>query len=117
MGNLETAKKILKDNNGVKVNDGDLPVSILFNELTTDLMAYILTYKRFFGVSNIKIDEILNGTQLELIANIYKFKNGYYELLQLGLLISAAFTNYPINYDYIENNELGIYESSKSHCI
>lgn len=94
---------VFNDNNGIKVNGGDLPVSKLFNELTTDLMAYILTYNRFFGVSNIKIDEILNGTQLELIASVYKFKNGYYELLQLGLLISAAFTNYPANYDYIEN--------------
>lgn len=94
---------IFTDNNGVKVNSGDLPISRLFNELTTDLMAYILTYKRYFAVGNVSISEILHGKQLEQIASIYKYKNGYYELLQLGLLLSEAFTNYPVNYDFVES--------------
>lgn len=94
---------IFTDNNGVKVNSGDLPISRLFNELTTDLMAYILTYKRYFAVDNVSIDEILHSNQLEQIVNIYKYKNGYYELLQLGLLLSEAFTNYPVNYDFVES--------------
>jgi len=92
------------EKDGTRVNDGDIQLSVLFNELTTDLMAYIFAYKRFFGVENVRIDKILHSNQLEIIANTFGYKNGYYELLQLGLLLSEAFTNYPVNYDYIENN-------------
>ncbi len=101
---------IFSVNNGVKVNSGDLQVSLLFNELTTDLMAYILTYTRFLQTRNINVDGILHSVDLESIANTFGYKNGYYELLQLGLFISEAFTNYPVNYDNITQNRKSFFD-------
>lgn len=101
---------VFNEKNGVKVNGGDLQVSLLFNELTTDIMAYILTYTRFFATSNINISGILHDVHLESIVHTYGYKNGYYELLQLGLLLSEAFTNYPVDYDYIKNNRRSFFD-------
>lgn len=106
---------IFNDNNGKKVNSGDLPVSLLFNELTTDLMAYILTYMRFLATNNVNVSGILHGVHLESIAQTYGYKNGYYELLQLGLLLSEAFTNYPVNYDYIINKRRSFFDQENNN--
>lgn len=62
-------------------------------------MAYISTYKSIKSMN-----DIIYGKGLENIDAKYGHYNGYYELLQLGLVIFNAFSNYPANYDSIINN-------------
>jgi hypothetical protein len=88
---------ILKfDNNGALINCGDIPFSVLSNELTTDLFAYICTYK--------SLDGIFYGNDLDIIDERFGHYNGYYELLQLGLVIFNSFSNYTPNYDQLISN-------------
>ena len=92
--------KLVKKN-GVFQNGGQMYCSKMMNELTTDLMAYILTYTRFYPETNYTIEDIIDNNGLEEIEAIYKHKNGYYELLQLELLMVKAFNNYSVSYDSI----------------
>lgn len=98
---------IMKYNNGTLNNCGDVPCSVLFNELITDLIAYASTYK--------SIDGIIYGDDLATIDERFGHYNGYFELLQLGLVIFNGFSNYSPNYDYMANK--GIFEGKYTNKI
>lgn len=90
-----------RDNNGKLINGGDIPFSVLSNELVTDLLAYACTYK--------SLDGIFYGVYLDTINERFGHYDGYYELLQLGLVIFNAFSNYSPDYDQIFRNGDGIF--------
>lgn len=88
--------------NGLLKNNGDVPFFLLVNELMTDLFAYICTYQSMEGI--IYSDDLIS------IKNNYGYKNGYFELLPLGLVIFNAFANYTPDYDKIYNSSSGVFD-------
>lgn len=82
--------------------EGVIKSSILLNELVTDLIAYICSYK--------SAEKIIHGTDLETINTRFGHYNGYFELLPLGLVFLQGFANYPVDYDYLVNQGYGIFD-------
>ena len=95
-------------------NQNDLPATVLFNEIVTDISAY----SSYYGKNGIGLESIINGNGLEQIEYNYGYGNGYFELLPLGKCIIKAFENYNCDYDKLQQKTYGAkYETSNNESI
>ena len=79
-------------------NQKNLPATVLFNEIVTDISAY----SSYYGKDGINLENIVNGNGLEQIEDNYGHGNGYFNLLPLGKCFIKSFSNYNCDYNQLQ---------------